>query len=156
MKGVTIANVASAVGRGLAAGAVGTAAMTVSSSLEAKARGREPSDAPARAAGKVLGVKPEGEEEKARFSTLVHWAYGTSWGAVRGLFGSAGLGPVAGTAAHFGAVWGNELVVLPALEVAPPVQEWGGKELAIDAFHHGVYALATGLAYAWLDRRSAV
>ncbi len=68
-----IGDVASAVGKGLAAGLVGTAAMTVSSSLEAKARHREASTAPADAAGKVLGVQPRDAAGKARFSNAVHW-----------------------------------------------------------------------------------
>jgi len=41
-----IGDLAGSVGKGLAAGMVGTAAMTVSSSLEAKLRGREASTAP--------------------------------------------------------------------------------------------------------------
>jgi hypothetical protein len=76
---------AGAVGKGLVAGAIGTAAMTVSSTVEMKRRGRKPSDVPARAAGKVLGVEPVGE-------------------------------------------------------------------VAIDAWHHLVYAVATRLVYAVLDR----
>ena len=40
---------------------------------------------------------------------------------------------------------------LPSLGVAPPPTEWGTKQLATDAFHHGVYAPATGLAYAFID-----
>jgi hypothetical protein len=51
------------------------------------------------------------------------------------------------TAAHGAAVWGSAQVTLPALEVAPPALFWGAEEVAIDAFHHTVYALATGLAY---------
>jgi hypothetical protein len=51
--------------------------MTISSTIEQKARGRKPSDAPAQAAAKVLGVSPVGEDEKNRFSNLVHWGYGT-------------------------------------------------------------------------------
>ena len=31
----------------------------------------------------------------------------------------------------------------PTGRVAPPVKAWGGKEIAIDAFHHAVYAAAT-------------
>lgn len=147
------ARTTSAIGKGLLAGVVGTAAMTVSSTVESKLRERGPSSAPADAASKVLGVEPRDEAGEQRFSNLVHWAYGTGWGAVRGLIGAAGLdGPVA-TAAHFAAVWGAEQVVLPALDVSPPAWEWGGEEIAIDGFHHLVYATATGLAYGWLDRR---
>lgn len=142
-----------AIGKGLLAGAIGTAAMTVSSTIEAKIREREASAAPADAAGKVLGVEPRDEDGEQRFSDVVHWAYGTGWGAVRGLIGAAGLKGAAATAAHFAALWSTEQVVLPTLDVSAPAWEWGGEEIAIDGFHHLVYATATGLAYQWLDRR---
>ncbi len=147
-----VGDLASSVGKGLFAGAVGTAAMTVSSTLEMKARGRAASTAPADAAAKVLGVEPKDEAGRERFSNLVHWGYGTGWGAVRGLISAAGLEGTAATAAHFGAVWGSEQVMLPALGVAPPLWTWGAKEVGIDAFHHLVYAGATGAAYALLNR----
>ena len=38
-------------------------------------------------------------------------------------------------------------MTLPALDVAPPFVFWGKEEVAIDVFHHAVYALATGVAY---------
>jgi hypothetical protein len=45
-------------------------------------------------------------------------------------------------------------VTLPALDIAPPSIFWAPREIAIDAFHHTVYALATGIAYELLgDRR---
>jgi hypothetical protein len=147
-----LGDVAASVGKGLFAGVVGTAAMTISSTLEMKLRGRPGSSAPAQAAGKVLGVEPTGEAEEARFSNLVHWGYGTSWGAVRGLIGAAGLEGPGAAAVHLGAVWGTEQVMLPALGVAPPFWQWGAKEVAIDALHHLVYTSATGVAYSFLDR----
>jgi hypothetical protein len=85
-------------------------------------------------------------------ANLVHWGYGTAWGGVRGLLAAAGLSGPAATAAHVGAVWGSEQVMLPALGVTPPLTEWGAKEVAIDALHHLVYAGATGVAYTLLDR----
>jgi len=128
--------------------------MTLSSTIEMKVAGRDASSAPADAAAKVLGVEPKGDAEKARFSNVVHWAYGTSWGALRGLLGAVGLpGPVAG-GAHFAAVWGSGLVMLPKLGVAPPLGEWGTKALATDAFHHLVYATGTSLVFIALDRSS--
>src|SRR5215211_2899981 len=82
---------AAAIGRGLVAGAIGTAAMTVSSTLEQKARGREASTAPADAAMKVLGIEGFCDDAaRNRFSTLVHWAYGTSWGVPSPRPGTAG------------------------------------------------------------------
>ena len=149
---MAFAEIAAAVGRGLFAGATGTAAMTVSSTLEAKIRDRGSSSAPADAAGKVLGVQPRDEAGEARFSNIVHWGYGTSWGAVRGLLHAGGVDGTAATALHFAAVWGGAQVMLPALDVAPPPWESPKEEVAIDALHHAVYAIATGVAFAALQR----
>jgi hypothetical protein len=147
-----LGDVAAAVGKGLFAGAAGTVAMTASSTIEMKLRGRGGRSDPPRAAAKVLGVQPVDEEAEARFSNIVHWGYGTAWGGVRGLLAAVGLSGPAATAAHLAAVWGSEQVMLPALDVAPPLTEWGAEEVAIDAFHHLVYAAATGVAYSLLDR----
>jgi hypothetical protein len=59
-------------------------------------------------------------------------------------------GPVAG-AVHFGAVWAAELTMLPALNVAPPATEMAPEEVAIDAWHHIVFAAATSTAYEFID-----
>jgi hypothetical protein len=74
---VKLGEVAAAIGKGLVAGAAGTAAMTVSSALEMKARGRKPSSAPAEAATEAL-VSPDtpngdaGDTEDAADLTFVH------------------------------------------------------------------------------------
>jgi hypothetical protein len=151
----TAEKVASSIGKGLVAGFAGTAAMTVSSTLEAKVRGRALSSAPARATAKVLGIASfEDALAQARFNDLSHWGYGTGWGVVRGLLDVAGLPPGKATAAHGAAVWGSAQVTLPALDVAPPSIFWPKEEIAIDAFHHTVYALATGIAYELLGSRN--
>jgi hypothetical protein len=148
-----IATLSCAVGKGLVAGFAGTAAMTLSSTLEARWRGRAASSAPARATAKVLGIRSfEDATAQARFNDLSHWGYGTGWGVVRGLLAGAGLSPRAATAAHGAAIYGAAQVTLPALEIAPPVVFWPKEEIAIDAFHHAVYAAATGLAYRLIDR----
>jgi hypothetical protein len=144
--------IASAIGKGLVAGLAGTAAMTISSTLEAKIRGRAPSSAPARATTKMLGIKEfEDDIAKARFNDLSHWGYGTAWGVMRGLLDATGMSPRAATSAHGAAVWGSAQITLPALDVAPPSVFWGADEIAIDAFHHAVYATATGVAYQLID-----
>jgi hypothetical protein len=147
--------VAQSIGKGIVAGVAGTAAMTVSSTVEAKLRHRAFSTAPADATAKVLGIKEFTDDAaKSRFSNISHWGYGTSWGVLRGLLDAAGLPPAAATAAHGAAVWGNAQVMLPVLDVAPPAWLWPRKEVAIDAFHHTVYAVATGIAYQALDGRN--
>lgn len=147
-----LGRVAADVGVGLAAGMVGTAALTASTMLESKLRGREESQAPAEAAQKVLGVRATDDKSKARFSTMVHWGYGTGWGAVRGLLDAVGLPPVAAVAVHAALLWGAEQAMLPALDVAPPPTEQSAEELAIDGAHHLLYAVATGVTYSMLSR----
>jgi hypothetical protein len=149
MGGATgIGGLAAHLGRGLVAGAIGTAAMTVSSTIEQKRREREASTAPADAAAKVLGIEGFCDDAaKSRFSNVVHWAYGTGWGVPRALLDAAGLSPAAATAVHGAALWGSEQVMLPALGVAPPLWEWGATEVGVDALHHAVYTVATSVAY---------
>ena len=143
------------IGRGLVAGLAGTVAMTVSSTIEQKVRRRPPSTAPARAAERVLGIeKFVDDTHEQRFSMLVHWGYGTGWGVARSLLGGLGLPAAAATGLHLAALWGSEQVMLPTLDVAPPITFWGGQEIAIDAWHHLVYAVATGVAYELLDGRA--
>ena len=142
---------ASAIGKGLVAGLAGTAAMTTSSTIEARLRRRKPSSAPARATARALGITTFADERaQARFNDLAHWGYGTVWGVARGLLGAAGLTPRAATAAHGAAVWGSAQLMLPALDVAPPAIFWPPDEIAIDVFHHAVYALTVGIAYEML------
>jgi hypothetical protein len=143
---------AAAAGVGLAAGLAGTAAMTISSMIEARVLHREPSTAPADAAARLLGVKPEGEQSAKRFGTVVHWAYGTSWGAVRGLLGCTRLPAPAASAVHMAVLWGSEQVSLPALGVSPPLTRQDPAEIAIDFWHTAVYAAAAGAAYEALNR----
>lgn len=128
-------------GKGVLAGIAATAAMTASSTLEMKLRGRGASNAPSTAAGKVLGVQPRNPEGAARFGNYVHWSYGTAWGALGGLM-KAGIPEPYASATHFISIWGTEATLLPAMDIAPPIPEWGAKEIAIDIFHHLVYVAA--------------
>jgi len=45
--------------------------------------------------------------------------------------------------------------MLPALKVASPAWEAEPTEIAIDVFHHVVHAVATGVAFAALERNSS-
>jgi hypothetical protein len=141
-------------GKGIVAGLIGTAAMTASSTLEARLRQRPASTAPARATATVLGIESFRDDAAYnRFSTLAHWAYGTGWGIPRALLRAVGLPPAMASAGHAAALWGTEQVMLPVLDVAPPIIFWKAEDVAIDGLHHLVYALATGIAYDLLDRR---
>jgi hypothetical protein len=147
MKGAGITALADAIGRGFVAGLLGTAAVTLSSTIEMKLRGRSGSKVPAQAICKALGLEATSEEAQQRLNNLVHWGYGTAWGAVRGLVAAAGLRGVPATLIHFGMIWGAEQLTLPKVGVAPPITQQQSEEIAIDAWHHFVYAETTGAAY---------
>lgn len=145
--GLFLNELGTAIGIGVMAGIVGTAAISISQAIEMKITEREASSAPADAAGKVLDIKPADEEKKAKVGQEVHWAYGTSWGIARGLISMMGLTGWKATLLHFGAIWTTEMVMLPSMDLAPPVTEEEPKTIAIDGLHHAVYAVAAGLAF---------
>lgn len=145
--------IAEALAKGLLAGFAGTVVMTISSTLEARISGRGASTTPADAVEELLDVEPRDEDAEQRLNTLAHWGYGVSWGVARGMLGAAGLRGLATGAAHFGALWVVQQSLLPALGVVQPTWRYGGKALATDGFHHAVYAVATTVAYEWIDGR---
>jgi hypothetical protein len=148
---MAIRNAFTSIGRGVVAGAAGTAVITAITMAEGKLRGKEDSTAPAEAMGKVLEVEPISEQGEQKLSNAAHWAYGTAWGAARGVLGSMGLRGAPATLTHFALVWGSALVMLPSLDIAPPASQWGGKELSIDALRHFAYSAAVNLAYEGME-----
>jgi hypothetical protein len=139
------------IGNGLMAGFAGTAAITLSQSVEMAVRNRPPSQAPAKAVEKVLAIRPAGEAAGRRLSRYVHWGYGTTWGIFRGLLDLLGIHGGAAMASHWTAVQGVAMILLPRLKVVPPVKAWGTKEIALETAHHAVYVGVAGWVYGtWL------
>lgn len=136
-----------AIGVGLLAGVAGTIAITLSQTIEMKITKRKPSTTPADAVEKTLDLKAVDELEKPKVSQEIHWTYGASLGITRGLLSLAGLKGWPATLAHFSAVWGGSMIMLPALELAPPVKEQKPKTLLIDGLHHAVYAIVAGFIF---------
>jgi uncharacterized membrane protein len=140
----------SAAGCGLAAAAVGTAAMTSAQVWLYGITGGQESEGPAKVGEKILGalgVKVR-KEQRPALGTAMHGLYGTSWGLPFGvLFGRGGpTGPAKGLAFGF-SVWATSLVELPALGVAPPPWKQPPAVLAQDLAFHLVYGTATAAAY---------
>ena len=148
-----IGDIAGAVGKGLFAGLVGTVAMTVGQTIEMKLTGREASATPAEGVEKALPIKaPEEKEEKLKLAQLSHFAYGTCWGVPLALLHKTGLPVPAATLGQFGAVWGTAMIMLPKMNLAPPVREWDAKTLLTDGLHHAIYAAAAGATYYAISR----
>ena len=137
-----------AVGLGLAAGVIGTGALTLAEKAEMRLTGREASSVPGQVGAKLMGRDPGANPSVVkRLDPIVHWGHGIALGAVRGLLDVAGLGPVAATLVFFPIVWGGDAALYRALGIAPPPWRWTGGELGTDLFGKGVLALATSGAY---------
>jgi hypothetical protein len=144
------------IGLGLTAGAIGTAAMTAIQMLEMKFSDREPSTMPADAVDELVDVAPQDEEKRQNFSNLVHWGYGTSLGALRGMIAGLPITTAQANVLFFGTIWGAPMVYLPALDLADPPTEWEPKQIAIDFAHHVVYAATVAAAWNLLSRERPI
>jgi uncharacterized membrane protein len=140
-----------AAGFGLAAGVVGTAAMTSAQVWLYGITGGEASDAPAKVGERILGalgVKVKKEQWPA-LNNAMHVLYGSSWGVPFGIAfgrGERPPGPVQGLV--FGAnVWATSLAMLPALGLADAPWRQPPLALAQDLGFHLVYGVATAAAY---------
>ena len=168
----SLANAGAALGEGLIAGLSGTVAITFSQMIEMQLTGRNTSSAPVKVGGKVLGTEPRKEAElekkkqgesdsdqsaaelkdeveanQQKFGQLMHFGYGTGWGVARSVLDALGVHGVPASLAHFAALWGTAQVMLPANDAAQPITKWSPQQIAIDVFHHAVYALAAGAVY---------
>src|SRR5690348_16263660 len=118
--------------RGVAAGLVGTAAMTGYQLAVAKARGKPlgtpvphrwaDAPAPAQVAKKAADAIGQGRrftrEDVPMLTNAMHWLYGVSWGAVYGVIG--GREPVAAGLALGTGVWAASYAELVPLGIYEP------------------------------------
>ena len=146
--------------RGLLSAFIGAAVMTLSSTTEMYLRGRPPSETPGEAGNKLralFGAAPLKGTQLSLMSTWVHWIYSTAWGVVFWALMDPSLGGLdlaAAGAVFFVLVWGGALLGLPITGLAPPFWKWGAREVAIDAWHHGMYVGGTVAGW-WLIGRAA-
>jgi len=142
-----------AIERGVAAGFVGALAMSVSTNTEMRLRGRPPSDAPARAIGRIFGVEPGGRRRKMLLAFGGHVVTSVALGTARGAMDLAGMRPRPAGAALLGLALLPEVVVVPALGASPPPWRWSAYDTFIVVLHHGVYAATTNTVYGRLGAR---
>jgi hypothetical protein len=154
-----------AVGRGLAAGVAATAVMTGYQLLVQRLRDQDSGpkprawkDAPAPAqVGKriVSGVfdRQIGLERVGLLTNVMHWAYGTGWGAAYGLVQGTIRAPALSAGLGFGAsVWGASYAQLVPMGIYEPPWTYPPQELAIDLSYHLVYGVAAAAVYEALSR----
>jgi len=134
----------------LAAGGAGTAAITLSTHAEMRARGRGPSEAPIEALEALAGRRLPARRLLGR---LAHLASGLALAAPRVALERRGWREPAATLAFLPVALAPDVVAVPALGVAEPPWRWGRTELAISLAHHLAYAAGAGAALAALGAR---
>jgi hypothetical protein len=138
---------------GLKAGLAGAAAMSVSTNLEMRIRGREASPAPAKALERLFGLKVDSSRGEQALVAAAHVSVSVGLGALEALLRRR-VSTAAAGAALLAAALGPELLVVPALGAAEPPWRWSTPEAVVSVFHHAVYAAATTLTLELLlDRR---
>jgi hypothetical protein len=81
-------------------------------------------------------------------STIMHWTFGSAWGALYGIVAGSLRRPRARYGVPFGAaVWASGYVVLPAAGLYKPIWEYDAKTLADDLTAHLAYGAGTGAAF---------
>lgn len=148
--------------QGLAAGAIGNAVFTLYQRFaQGGSEGEQepPTDwsetpEPAQVGQRVAeGVfQQEVPLERAGLVTqVVHWVYGTTWGALYGLVQESVEQPVVSGVALAGAVVATDYTLLPAMNLYKPPWRYPASTLAKDFGHHVVYGLSVAGAYRALD-----
>jgi hypothetical protein len=160
-------SLARSIGRGLAAGLAGTAAMTGVQLAARKARGERldtpvprtwaEAPAPAQVAKRAAEAVGRGRQVTKRHVPLLangmHWLYGAAWGAGYGALAHT-LRPDPLTAGPlFGVgVWAAAYGELVPLGIYEPPWRYPASELALDLAYHLVYGVAVAGSFAALER----
>jgi len=149
-----------AVAQGLCAGLIGTAVFTAYQMATGKAEAKpEPKDwseapEPAQVGQRVAeGVFHEEVplEKSGLLTQLVHWVYGTSWGAVYGLIEESIQKPLVSGVALTGAVMTTDYTLLPAMKLYRPPWRYPATTLAADFARHLIHGFATAAAFRALE-----
>jgi hypothetical protein len=130
--------------RGLLAGAVGVAAMTLAEKLEQALTKRPTSYVPAHTLERLLGLPEKPDSERLLLNWVMHWGQGIALGAVRALMAERGIrGPV-GSFLFLNLRLLNDQTLENATGVGAPPWTWPVDEQVIDLLHKAIYAYATG------------
>ena len=134
-----------AAARGVAAGLVGVAAMTLAEKAEQAVTHRPDSYVPARTLLTLLGRAPGDDEQPLGWNHAMHWSTGAALGALRGVWAAVGLRGPQAHLAHTVVRLSFDQTFENATGVGAPPPTWPAQEQLVDVAHKAVYALVTGL-----------
>jgi hypothetical protein len=133
------------VGRGLLAGLVGVAVMTVGEKVEQLLTGRPSSFVPAHTLERILRLPRKPDQERLWLNWAMHWGQGILLGAVRALLAQRGVRGPMGSFLFMNLRLLNDQTLENATGVGAPPWTWPVDEQIVDLLHKAVYAFATGL-----------
>ena len=145
----------SVVTKGLVAGAVGVAAMTLTEKIEQSTTGRPDSYVPAHTLERLLRRPRRPDRERVGMNRAMHWGQGIALGALRGWMADRGVrGPV-GSHIFMDLRLLNDQALENATGVGAPPWTWPLSEQIVDLLHKAVYAHVTGIvADLLIDKRA--
>lgn len=130
--------------RGLLAGVVGVAAMTLAEKLEQSFTGRPNSYVPAHTLERLLRQPHKPDSKRIAMNWTMHWGQGILLGAVRSWMAEAGVrGPVA-SFLHLNLRLLNDQTLENLTGAGALPWTWPVDEQAIDLLGKGVYAFVAG------------
>jgi hypothetical protein len=136
----------SAAARGVAAGLLGVAAMTVAEKLEQAATQRPNSYVPGRALATLLSGQQSGDRERPLVANHgMHWGAGALLGALRGVWAAVGLRGPRAHLAHTVVRLSFDQTMENVTGVGAPPHTWPMREQVIDMGHKALFSLVTGL-----------
>jgi hypothetical protein len=136
--------------RGLVAGAVGVAAMTLAEKLEQAFTKRPNSYVPAHTLERLLGLPEKPDSDRLALNWAMHWGQGIALGAARAMMARHGIRGPMGSFILLNLRLMNDQTLENATRVGAPPWTWPVDEQVIDLLHKAVYAFATGVAADWL------
>lgn len=132
--------------RGLLAGLVGVAAMTIAEKIEQAFTKRPNSYVPAHTLERLLGLPEKPDEERLALNWTMHWGQGIALGAVRALMAEHGIRGPAASFLFLNLRLLNDQTLENATGVGAPPWTWPVDEQVVDILHKAVYAYAAGAA----------
>ena len=146
--------------QGLAAGVVGTAVFTAYQELtrpsgcDQQPRSWDEAPDPAQVGQRVVeGVfhRQVPLRRAGLLTNVVHWLYGSSWGAVYGVIEESVRKPLVSGVALTSVVMGTDYTLLPAMKIYDPPWRYPAGVLGKDFANHLVHGLAVAGAYRALE-----
>jgi hypothetical protein len=130
--------------KGILAGGVGVAAMTLGEKLEQAVTKRPNSYVPAHTAERLLRLPEKPDEQRWWLNHAMHWGQGMLLGALRGVWAASGLRGPRADAWYTALRLAVDQTLENATGVGAPPWTWPRRERVIDVSHKAVYAFTTG------------